>query len=80
MLWGSFFLIMKSDLNFLNDDKTLILQEMRNATKMTVKQLQAMAKQNGIGIAKTKPDFLRIIKKKNHEDLDQLLGKTCMLV
>ena len=44
--------------------------------KMTVKQLQALAKQRGIGIARTKPDFLRIIKEKNpDEDLDQLVGK-----
>ena len=46
-------------------------------TKMTVKQLQALAKQRGIGIARTKSDFLRIIKEKNpDEDLDQLTGKT----
>ena len=46
-------------------------------TKMTVKQLQALAKQRGIGIARTKSDFLRIIKKENpDEDLDQLVGKT----
>jgi len=45
-------------------------------TKMTVKQLQALAKQRGIGIARTKPDFLRIIKEKSPEDdLDQLVGK-----
>ena len=45
-------------------------------TKMTVKQLQALAKQRGIGIARTKSDFLRIIKEKNpDEDLDQLKGK-----
>ena len=46
-------------------------------SKMTVKQLQALAKQRGIGIARTKSDFLRIIKEKNpDEDLDQLKGKT----
>jgi len=46
-------------------------------TKMTVKQLQVLAKQRGIGIARTKSDFLRIIKEKNpDEDLDQLTGKT----
>jgi len=46
-------------------------------TKMTVKQLQALARQRGIGIARTKSDFLRIIKEKNpDEDLDQLTGKT----
>ncbi|MDP8229015.1 MAG: KOW motif-containing protein [Candidatus Electryoneaceae bacterium] len=48
-----------------------------DVTKMTVKQLQALAKQRGIGIARTKSDFLRIIKEKNpEEDLDQLNGKT----
>ena len=46
-------------------------------TKMTVKQLQALAKQRGIGIARTKPDFLRIIKEKNpDEDIERLKGKT----
>ena len=49
----------------------------QDITKMTVKQLQALAKQRGIGIARTKSDFLRIIKEKNpDEDLDQLTGKT----
>ena len=51
--------------------------ESTDITKMTVKQLQALAKQRGIGIARTKSDFLRIIKEKNpDEDLDQLMGKT----
>ena len=49
----------------------------QDITKMTVKQLQTLAKQRGIGIARTKSDFLRIIKEKNPgEDLDQLTGKT----
>ena len=49
----------------------------QDITKMTVKQLQALAKQRGIGIARTKADFLRIINEKNpDEDLDQLTGKT----
>ncbi|MDP8240023.1 MAG: KOW motif-containing protein [Candidatus Hatepunaea meridiana] len=49
----------------------------QDIAKMTVKQLQAQAKQRGIGIARTKSDFLRIIKEKNpDEDLDQLTGKT----
>jgi len=44
--------------------------------KMTVKQLQALAKQRGIGIARTKSDFLRIIKVKHpEEDLERLKGK-----
>ena len=51
--------------------------ESTDITKMTVKQLQAQAKQRGIGIARTKSDFLQIIKEKNpDEDLDQLKGKT----
>ena len=50
--------------------------ESTDITKMTVKQLQALAKQRKIGIARTKSDFLRIIKEKNpDEDLDQLTGK-----
>jgi len=44
--------------------------------KMTVKQLQGLAKQRGIGIARTKDDFLRIIKEKSpDEDLERLKGK-----
>ncbi|NQT34548.1 hypothetical protein HQ587_05115 [bacterium] len=49
----------------------------QDITKMSVKQLQALAKQKSIGIARTKDDFLRIIKEKHpDEDLDQLKGKT----
>jgi hypothetical protein len=52
-------------------------EESTDISKMTVKQLQALAKQRGIGIARTKPDFLRIIKEKcPDDDLDQLVGKT----
>jgi len=48
----------------------------QDVAKMTVKQLQALAKQRGIGIARTKDDFLRIIKEKNpEEDLERLKGK-----
>ena len=48
----------------------------QDIAKMTVKQLQALAKQRGIGIARTKDDFLRIIKEKNpEEDLGRLKGK-----
>ena len=44
--------------------------------KLTVKQLQALTKKRGIGIARTKEDFLRIIKEKNpEEDLERLKGK-----
>ena len=47
-----------------------------DVSKMTVKQLQALAKQRGIGIARTKDDFLRIIKEKHpDEDLECLKGK-----
>ena len=59
------------------DQDTTQEADAQDITKMTVKQLQALAKQRGIGIARTKPDFLRIIKEKNpDEDLDQLIGKT----
>ncbi len=48
----------------------------QDIAKMTVKQLQALAKQRGIGIARTKTDFLRIIKEKHpDEDLERLKGK-----
>ena len=48
----------------------------QDIAKMTVKQLQALVKQRGIGIARTKDDFLRIIKEKNpDEDLERLKGK-----
>jgi len=56
------------------DDTTGNSNEIKD---LTVKQLQELAKQRGIGIARTKSDFLRIIKEKNpDEDLDQLTGKT----
>ena len=43
--------------------------------KMSVKQLQDLAKQKGIGIARTKSDFLRIIAKMHpEEDLTTLKG------
>lgn len=52
-------------------------KEPEDITKLTVKQLQALAKQRGIGIARTKADFLRIIKAKHpDEDLERLKGKT----
>ena len=42
---------------------------------LTVKQLQELAKQKGIGIARTKADFLRIIGKMHlEEDLNTLKG------
>jgi len=48
----------------------------QDVAKMTVKQLQALVKQRGIGIARTKSDFIRIIKEKNpDEDLERLKGK-----
>ena len=43
---------------------------------MTTLQLRELAKQKGIAIARTKSDFLRIIKKKNlSEDLERLKGE-----
>jgi len=43
--------------------------------KLSVKQLQELAKQRGIGIARTKADFLRIIQKMQpEEDLSTLKG------
>jgi len=43
--------------------------------KLSVKQLQELAKQRGIGIARTKADFLRIIQKTHpEEDLTLLKG------
>ncbi len=44
--------------------------------KLTINQLQALAKERGVSIARTKADFLRIIKEKNpNEDLNLLKGK-----
>ena len=49
---------------------------LKSSLLLTVKQLQALVKQRGIGIARTKSDFLRIIKEKNpEEDLEPLKGK-----
>jgi len=43
--------------------------------KLSVKQMQELAKQKGIGIARTKADFLRIIQKMHpQEDLTLLKG------
>ena len=47
-----------------------------NIAKMTMLQLRELAKQKGVAIARTKADFLRIIKEKNPgEDPKQLKGK-----
>ena len=44
--------------------------------KMTVAQLRDLAKQKGVSVARTKDDFLRIIKSMNsEEDLERLRGK-----
>ena len=44
--------------------------------KMTVAQLRDLAKEKGVSIARTKDDFLRIIKSMNpEEDLESLKGK-----
>ena len=48
-----------------------------NLAKMTILQLRELVKQKGVAIARTKTDFLRIIKEKNpDEDLERLKGKT----
>ena len=47
-----------------------------NITKMTTLQLRDLAKQRGVSVARTKADFLRIIKEKHpDEDLERLKGK-----
>ena len=47
-----------------------------NIKKMTTVQLRDLAKQKGVSVARTKEDFLRIIKEKNpDEDLERLTGK-----
>ena len=47
-----------------------------NIAKLTTLQLRNLAKQKGVSIARTKADFLRIIKEKNpDEDLERLKGK-----
>ena len=44
--------------------------------KLTILQLRGLAKRKGVAIARTKTDFLRLIKKKNpDEDLERLKGK-----
>jgi len=44
--------------------------------KLTINQLQTLAKEKKVSIARTKEDFLRIIKQKNpNEDLNLLKGK-----
>jgi len=45
-------------------------------TKLSVIQLKEVAQQRGVSVARTKEDFLRIIKEKHpEEDLDRLKGK-----
>ena len=47
-----------------------------NIKKMTTVQLRDLAKQKGVSVARTKADFLKIIKEKNPgEDLERLKGK-----
>ena len=47
-----------------------------NIAKMTNLQLRDLAKQRGVSVARTKVDFLRIIKEKHpDEDLERLKGK-----
>ena len=48
----------------------------QDIAKMTVKELWALAKERGISVARTKEDFLRIIKTKNPDEyLERLKGK-----
>jgi len=57
-------------------DDTLNSAEAPEIFAMTVKELWALAKQRGVSIARTKADFLRIIKEKHpDEDLALLKGK-----
>ena len=45
-------------------------------TKLELLQLRDLAKEKGVSVARTKEDFLRIIKEKNpKEDLERLKGK-----
>ena len=47
-----------------------------NIKKMTTVQLRDLAKEKGVSVARTKADFLKIIKEKNpDEDLERLKGK-----
>ena len=47
-----------------------------NIKKMTTVQLRELAKEKGVSVARTKDDFLRIIKSMNpDEDLERLKGK-----
>ena len=47
-----------------------------NIKKMTTIQLRDLAKEKGVSVARTKDDFLRIIKEKNpEENLERLKGK-----
>ena len=47
-----------------------------NIKKMTTVQLRDLAKEKGVSVARTKADFLRIIKEKNpEEDFELLKGK-----
>ena len=49
---------------------------LENIEKMTTLQLRGLAKQKGVSVARTKEDFLRIIKeKKPGEDMERLKGK-----
>ena len=48
----------------------------QDITKLTTLQLRELAKQKGVAIARTKADFLIIIKEKHpDEDLERLKGK-----
>ena len=48
-------------------DRKSVAVETSDLSELTVKQLQVLAKSRGIGIARTKADFIRIITEKNPE-------------
>ena len=55
-------------------DGEIIIPE--NIKKMTTVQLRDLAKEKGVSVARTKADFLKIIKEKNpDENLERLKGK-----
>ena len=60
----------------INEAAATVNKIPENIAKMTTVQLRDLAKQKGVSIARTKADFLRIIKEVSPgENLDQLKGK-----
>ena len=59
-----------------NQESEAVTEIPENIRKMTTLQLRDLAKQKGVSVARTKADFLQIIKEKNPgEDLERLKGK-----